>query len=140
MEKDLINFMEKLEYIGSKDVVKYEDEKGNLLLLPIAQLILSCEYIEAEETTFKAMLFENKADKNIEYNKIKVTKKKDKYEVTKKEKDKGIIVESETEVYQIWLVRNSLQMMKAFNDKDIALAYVNKYNDEILKEAKLIGE
>ena len=138
MEKDLINFMEKLEYIGSKDVVKYEDEKGNLLLLPIA--ILSCEYIEAEEPTFKAMLFENKADKKIEYNKIKVTKKKDKYEVTKKEKDKGIIVEVETEVYQIWLVRNSLQMMKAFNDKDIALAYVNKYNDEILKEAKLIGE
>ena len=36
-ENDPIKFNEKIEFIGSKDICQYKDEKGNIILLPISQ-------------------------------------------------------------------------------------------------------
>ena len=41
MERDLIKFNENIEKV-TKEIVKYEDEKGNLALFNIGQLMCGC--------------------------------------------------------------------------------------------------
>lgn len=140
MEKDLIKFIENIKDLGSKEIVQYEDEKGNLVLLPISQLFLSCEYVELEEAQLKIAVFNKQLDENLELEKATVTKKKDKYEITKREKDKGTIIDTEVEVSKVWFVKNGIQMSKAYNNKEEALKYVKEYNNKLMKIAKLIEE
>lgn len=140
MEKDLIKFIENIKDLGSKEIVQYEDEKGNLVLLPISQLFLSCEYVELEEAQLKIAVFNKQLDENLELKKATVTKKKDKYEITKREKDKGTIIDTEVEVSKVWFVKNGIQMSKAYNNKEKALKYVKEYNNKLMKIAKLIEE
>ena len=140
MEKDLIKFIENIKDLGSKEIVQYEDEKGNLVLLPISQLFLSCEYVELEEAQLKIAVFNKQLDENLELEKATVTKKKDKYEITKREKDKGTIIDTKVEVSKVWFVKNGIQMSKAYNNKEEALKYVKEYNNKLMKIAKLIEE
>ena len=65
MEKDLYKFYDMITFIGSKDVVTYEDEKGNLYTIPILQLILASEYAEYDDATLKTAIFENKIEIKI---------------------------------------------------------------------------
>lgn len=138
MEKELLKFYENIEFLGSKDVCKYEDKKGNLVILPISNLILNCEYVEIDEAQKKIAIYNGELDKDLELEKIKVTRKKDKFEKTKNEKDKGTIIDMEVEVSKVWFVRNGLRLSKAYNDKDKALAFVKETNEKIMVEAKLI--
>ena len=57
MEKDLVKFNEKIEFLNSKDICRYIDEKGNLIMLPLSQLFLSCEFLELEEPQLKIAIF-----------------------------------------------------------------------------------
>ena len=138
MEKDLYKFYEMITFIGSKDVVTYEDEKGNLYTIPILQLILASEYVEYDDAMLKTAIFENKIDKDTKFEKIKVKRLVDKSTITKKDKDKGTIVEKEVEVSQIWFIKNAMGLVKACNNKNEAIEYVKKMNAKLLKEAKLI--
>ena len=79
-------------------------------------------------------------NENLELKKATVTKKKDKYEITKREKDKGTIIDTEVEVSKVWFVKNGIQMSKAYNNKEEALKYVKEYNNKLMKIAKLIEE
>ena len=73
MEKDLILFNDKISKV-TKEIVKYEDEKGNLLLIPTGNLMCKVEYLELDEIGMKKALYENIVDKNETYNKIKVNR------------------------------------------------------------------
>ena len=136
MEKDLIKFNENITKI-SKDIAKYEDEKGNSMLIPIGQLFASSEYMELDEISYKKALFEKIIDKDTEYNKIKTTKVVDKATITGKKQDQGILVDNEVEVSQVWVVKNGIGITKAYDEKVRALQVVNELNNKYLEMAEL---
>ena len=136
MERDLIKFNERVSKL-TKEIAKYEDEKGNYILIPTGQLLFNVEYMELDEISYKKALFEMIIDKDVEYNKIIITKPIDKYTKTKNEKDKGTIIDAEVEVSQVWVVKNGLGLTKAFNVKKDALKLVEELNNKYLEMAEL---
>ena len=136
MERDLIKFNKNITKL-TKEIAKYEDEKGNYMLIPTGQLLCNVEYMELDEISYKKALFEMIIDKNVEYNKITITKPVDKYTKTKNEKDKGIIIDAEVEVSQVWIVKNDLGLTKAYNNKEKALFYVEEINNKYLEMAEV---
>ena len=136
MERDLIKFNKNITKL-TKEIAKYEDEKGNYMLIPTGQLLCNVEYMELDEISYKKALFEMIIDKNVEYNKITITKPVDKYTKTKNEKDKGTIIDAEVEVSQVWVVKNGLGLTKAFANKEEALSYVEKINNKYLEMAEV---
>ena len=136
MERDLIKFNERVSKL-TKEIAKYEDEKGNYMLIPTGQLLCNVEYMELDEISYKKALFEKIIDKDVEYNKITVTKPVDKYTKTKNEKDKGTIIDAKVEVSQVWVVKNGIGLTKAFNVKKDALKLVEELNNKYLEMAEL---
>lgn len=136
MERDLIKFNKNITKV-TKEITKYEDEKGNYMLIPTGQLLCNIEYMELDEISYKKALFEMIIDKDVEYNKITITKPVDKYTKTKNEKDKGTIIDAEVEVSQVWVVKNGLGLTKAYDEKIRALQVVNELNDKYLEMAEL---
>lgn len=136
MKRDLIKFNENITKV-TKEITKYEDNKGNYMLIPTGQLLCNVEYMELDEISYKKALFEMIIDKDVEYNKITVTKPVDKYTKTKNEKDKGTIIDAEVEVSQVWVVKNGLGLNKAYNSKEKALSYVEEINNKYLEMAEL---
>ena len=136
MERNLIKFNKNITKV-TKEIAKYEDEKGNYMLIPTGQLLCNVEYMELDEISYKKALFEMIIDKDVEYNKITITKPVDKYTKTKNEKDKGTIIDAEVEVSQVWVVKNGLGLNKAYNNKEKALFYVEEINNKYLEMAEL---
>lgn len=136
MERDLIKFNKNITKV-TKEITKYEDEKGNYMLIPTGQLLCNVEYMELDAISYKKALFEMIIDKDVEYNKITITKPVDKYTKTKNEKDKGTIIDAEVEVSQVWVVKNGLGLTKAYNNKEKALSYVEEINNKYLEMAEL---
>lgn len=138
MEKNLKKFYEKVENVGSKDIVAYQDEKGNYVLLPISQLFLSCEFVQLDEAQLKMAIFNGTVAKDMEFEKETITRAKDKSEVTNNKKDQGTVVESEVEVSNVWIVRNGLGLAESFNNQNEALKYVQEKNNYLMHLAELI--
>lgn len=136
MEKELIKFNKNITKIN-KDIAKYEDEKGNYYLIPIGQLMCTCEYKELDEVSYKNALFEKIIDKNIKYNKIKTTKVVDKSTITHNKKDQGTLIDKEVEVSIVWFVKNGIGLTKAFSNKEKALSYVEEINNKYLEMAEV---
>ena len=136
MERDLIKFNENIEKV-TKEIVKYEDEKGNVALINIGQLMCGCEYMELDEVSYKKALFEKIIEKDAKYNKIKAIKTVDKSTITHNKKNQGTLVDAEVEVSQVWVVKNGLGMTKAFNEKVKALQLVTELNNKYLEIAEL---
>ena len=136
MERDLIKFNENITKV-TKEIAKYEDEKGNYTLIPVAQLLCNIEYMELDEIMYKKALFEKIIEKDVEYNKIKATKVVDKSTITHNKKDQGTLVDNEVEVSQVWVVKNGLGLTKAYNRKEKALSYVEEINNKYLEMAEL---
>lgn len=136
MERDLIKFNENITKV-TKEIAKYEDEKGNYTLIPVAQLLCNIEYMELDEPMYKKALFEKIIDKDVEYNKIKTTKVVDKSTITHNKNDQGTLVDNEVEVSQVWVVKNGIGLTKAFSNKDEALSYVEEINNKYFEMAEL---
>lgn len=136
MERDLIKFNENITKV-TKEIAKYEDEKGNYTLIPVAQLLCNIEYMELDEIMYKKALFEKIIDKDLECNEIEITKVVDKSTITGNKKDQGIIVDSKVKAKQVWVVKNGLGLTKSFNNKDKALELVNELNNKYLEMAEL---
>lgn len=136
MERDLIKFNENIAKI-SKDICKYEDEKGNSMLIPTGQLFASSEYMELDEISYKKALFEKIIDKDLEYTEIKATKTIDKSTKTGNKKDQGTLIDSEVSVRQVWVVKNGVSLTKSFNNKHDALKLVDELNTKYFEIAEL---
>lgn len=133
MEKELVKFNENITFIdGMKDICEYNDENGNKFMLSVMQLLCNCEYTELEEPRLKMARFNNDIPNDMVLNKIKKTIKKDKFEVTKNQKDQGTIIDVDTEVSQVWFVRNTLKLSSAFNSKEEAIKYADEWNKNII--------
>ena len=136
MERDLIKFNKNITKV-TKEIAKYEDEKGNYTLIPVAQLLCNVEYMELDEVMYKKALFEKIIEKDVEYNKIKTTKVVDKSTITHNKKDQGTLVDNEVEVSQVWVVKNGIGLTKAYDEKVRALQVVNELNNKYLEMAEL---
>lgn len=136
MERDLIKFNENITKV-TKEIAKYEDEKGNYTLIPVAQLLCNIEYMELDEIMYKKALFEKIIEKDTKYNKIKTTKVVDKSTITHNKKDQKTLVDNEVEVSQVWVVKNGIGLTKSFDSKDKALQVVNELNNKYLEMAEL---
>lgn len=136
MERDLIKFNKNITKV-TKEIAKYEDNKGNYTLIPVAQLLCNIEYMELDEIMYKKALFEKIIEKDVEYNKIKTTKIVDKSTITHNKKDQGTLVDNKVEVSQVWVVKNGLGLTKSFDSKDKALELVNELNNTYLEMAEL---
>lgn len=139
MERDLIKFNENITKV-TKEIAKYEDNKGNYTLIPVAQLLCNIEYMELDEIMYKKALFEKIIEKDAEYNKIKTTKVVDKSTITHNKKDQGTLIDNEVEVSQVWVVKNGIGITKAYDEKVRALQVVNELNNKYLEMAELKGE
>lgn len=137
IEQDLIKFNENITKV-SKEIVKYQDEKGNIIYLAPTQLLCSVEYKEATKMEYEQLVFQKAIDKTLEYNRIDTTKVVDKSTVTHNKKDQGTLIDSQVKAYQIWIVKNALGISKSFNDKDTACKLVEELNNKYLKIAELI--
>ena len=136
MERDLIKFNENITKV-TKEIAKYEDNKGNYTLIPVAQLLCNIEYMELDEIMYKKALFEKIIEKGVEYNKIKATKVVDKSTITHNKKDQGTLVDNEVEVSQVWVIKNGIGLTKAYDEKVRALQVVNELNNKYLEMAEL---
>lgn len=135
MEKDLIKFNDNVT-LGNKEISKYEDEKGNVLIIPTAQLICNCSYMELDEKEYKIALFNKQIDK-LEYETTTITRPFNKYDRTKKEEDMFTLEEQEVEVKKVWVVGNGLKVLKSYTTKDEALKYVEKTNNQIFNTLEI---
>lgn len=135
MERDLIKFNENITKIN-KDIAKYQDERGNVALLNIGQLMCGCEYMELDEPMYKKALFEKIITKDV-YSVTKVLKTVDKATITHNKKDQGTLVDKEVEVSMVWVVKNGLGLTKSFNSMDKALELVDELNTKYLEMAEI---
>jgi hypothetical protein len=133
MEKDIINFMDKIEIIN-KDLSRYVDEeKGIIFSLNTIQLLPRLDYMELDKTQFETQKFEGKINK-LEYNIIEVDKPTSKYAITKKDEDKFTIVNQKVAVRQVWNVINALGIYKSFTTKEEALKVYKVLYERVSKE------
>lgn len=129
---ELRKFNENVKPIENK-LARYEDEEGNILILPISGLICKCEYVKVDEANRVQMEFNKDIPKDMKLNKITVTTQVFKNTITGNKRDKNTIVDQDVEVYEMWRVTNALGMKKVFNNKDEAIAYCNEINDKYLE-------
>ena len=137
MEKELNKFYDNITFIN-KELAKYEDEKGNIQLIPIGQLLCTLTYNELDSKQYETAIFGNIIDKDLEYEKGTIIKAVNKYEITKNKNDRNVIVDKEVEIYKVWILQNNLQVMKSYNNLKEAKAKLEEINNKILKQAELI--
>lgn len=143
MEKDLLKFNEKLDVKREGQVVSYGDDKGNYFIVAlapkyqhIAQLLLNCEYIEADEIQMKTLLYNGDIEKGIEFDTATVSRPVSKYEITKKESDKATIVDRDVKVSKVWVVKNGFKLTKSFNKMADAIECCKNENDKLFDIVK----
>lgn len=129
---ELRKFNENVKPIENK-LARYEDEEGNILILPISGLICKCEYVKVDEANRVQMEFNKDIPKDMKLNKITVTTQVFKNTITGNKRDKNTIVDQEVEVYELWRVTNALGMKEVFDNKDEAIAYCNEINGKYLE-------
>lgn len=136
MEKDLIKFYDNLTFIN-KDLAQYEDEKGNLQIIPNSQLITNVSYEELTKEELKVARFKMVIGKEEEFEVIDGIRQVPKDTITKKEEDKFTIVDTKVKVSRVWFVTNGLKLVKAFNNKEEAVKTAKEINEKILKIAEV---
>ncbi len=130
MKKDINKFLNNLKKID-KDIVKYEDEEGNVIYAPLNALYASCTYLELNKTQYEQMVFQQTI-KDDDYNIIEIKTQVSKSEITKKEEDKFTLVDSTAKVRQVWIVANQLQFSGSYKTKEEALKIVKDIEEYIL--------
>ena len=129
---ELRKFNENVKPIENK-LARYEDEEGNILILPISGLICKCEYVKVDEANRVQMEFNKEIPKHMKLNKITVTTQVFKNTITGNKRDKNTIVDQEVEVYELWRVTNGLGMKEIFDNKEEAVTYCNEINDKYME-------
>ena len=135
MEIDLIKFNENITK-ENNELAKYEAEKGNIFIIPIQSLFASCEYKELTKKEYEQMIFNRIIPKELELEEIDTIKPRLKYEITKKEEDKGVIIDAKIKAKKVWIVKNGLNLTKAYNNKEEAVKLTNELNNKYLEMIK----
>ena len=129
---DLKKFNETVETLENK-LARYEDEEGNILILPVSGLICKCEHLKVDESNKVQMEFNKEIPKGLELNKVTVTTQVFKNTITGNKRDRNTIVDQEVEVYELWRVTNGLGMKLVFNNQEEAVNYCNDINNKYIE-------
>ena len=136
MEKDLIKFYDNLTFIN-KDLAQYEDEKGNLQIIPNSQLVTNVSYEELSKEELEKAKFQMLVGKEQKFEIIDGIKQVPKNTITHKDTDKFTIVDTKVKVSRVWFVVNGLKLVKAFDNKEEAVKTAKEINEKILKVAEV---
>lgn len=137
MEKDLIKFYDYIAKIN-KELVEYEDDKGNSYIIPIGQVLCNCTYNELDKNEYTMAVYNKMVDDRLKYEETKIKRAVSKQEVTKDPADKYTLTEKEVVVKKVWVVQNGLKICKSFTNKEEAMKVLHKINTDILKIAEII--
>ena len=137
MEKDLVKFYENLKKIN-KDMVEYEDEKGNSYIIPVGQLICNCSYNELDKNEYTIAVYNKLVDDSLDYEEAKVKRAVSKQEVTKDPADKYTWTEKEVIVKKVWIVQNALKISKSFTNKEEAMKLLHEINKKMFEIAEVL--
>lgn len=129
---DLKKFNDTVETLENK-LARYEDEEGNILILPVSGLICKCEHLKVDESNKVQMEFNKEIPKGLELKKVNVTTQVFKNTITGNKRDRNTIVDQEVEVYELWRVTNALGMKLVFNNKEEAVNYCNDINNKYIE-------
>lgn len=133
-QESLSEFTERVKLLN-KDMGEYfNEETGCRFMIPSSYLWARCDYLELTNDELKKAKFNQEIDnKDLKYNFIETTRPAPKYETTKREEDKYVIIDAKVKANQVWLVSNGLKYKETFNNKEEALELTNKINDELKK-------
>lgn len=131
-QESLKEFMKRVKII-SKEIAEYENEEtGSYFMIPSSYLWCRVDYLELTNDEMKKAIFNQEIDKtNLKFNYIETTRPAPKYETTKREEDKYIIIDAKVKANQVWLVSNGLKYKQTFNNKEDALKLANEVNEEL---------
>lgn len=131
-QESLKEFMKRVKII-SKEIAEYENEKtGSYFMIPSSYLWCRVDYLELTNDEMKKAIFNQEIDKtNLKFNYIETTRPAPKYETTKREEDKYIIIDAKVKANQVWLVSNGLKYKQTFNNKEDALKLANEVNEKL---------
>lgn len=132
MKENLTKFMNKIT-LEKKNLANYKNsEEGIAYTVPIGHLIPRLDYYKLTDEELNRMYFDQKVEKGIDFNKITVKRPYLKYNDTKKEEDKNVIIDKAFEVNQVWNVSNSLGIFNTFNNKETAIKYYEELRKKIV--------
>lgn len=134
VNEDLKTFMDHLNIIN-KDISEYvNEEKGVRYIVPNSYVFTRCDYLELTNEEVKKEKFnQNINNEDIKFNYIESTRPAPKYETTKREEDKFVIVDAKIKVNQVWVVSNGLKFKNTFNNKEDAIKLTNSINEKLLR-------
>lgn len=139
MNKDLVEFNKFItELKGNKQIMRYEDEEGNYLLIPISNLFCSVEYLELDKAEYDKAAFNKIIDKSLNYKTGLSKRIVDKSQMTGNKKDQGTLIDKTVNVKMVWVAKNGLGCKSSFTNKEDALKVAKELNDTYLKIAELI--
>jgi hypothetical protein len=132
-KENLEEYMNKINFEIGHNLAEYTDlEKGIIYPVTLPHLIPNLDYIEATDDELKRLEFDLKIEKGMTFTKTKITRPYPKYEDTKKEEDKNILIDKEYDVNQIWNVTNALNLSRTFNNKKDAIEFYLKTRENIV--------
>jgi hypothetical protein len=132
-KENLEEYMNKINFEIGHNLAEYTDlEKGIIYPVTLPHLMPNLDYIEATDDELKRLEFDLKIEKGMTFTKTKITRPYPKYEDTKKEEDKNIIIDKEYEVNQIWNVTNALNFVKTFNNRENAIEFYEDIKNTII--------
>lgn len=131
--ENLENYMKKIHFDYKKNLAEYiDDEIGTRYTVTLGHLIPSLERITATKEELNQLLFDMKIEKGMDFNIIIEERPVPKYNETKKEEDKNVIIDKKTEVYELWNVVNSLNIFKTFNNKEKAIEFYKDIRKKVV--------
>jgi hypothetical protein len=134
VNEDLKSFMSNITVLDKERSEYFNKETGTKYIVPNSYLYARCDYLELTNDELKKERFAQNINKEPkEFNQIESTRPVPKYETTKREEDKYIIIDGKVKVNQIWRVTNGMQFKQTFNNKDEALKLLDEINEPLKK-------
>lgn len=131
--ENLTEYMKKV-HITNKDISEYvNDENGVRYIIPTGHLLAKVDYYEFTEKELETAKYKLLIDKHINYKTAISTRPVLKNELTGKEKDKNIIIDSTVKVYQVWNVSNGLNIKQSFDNKQDAIKLYEDIKKKVVK-------
>lgn len=134
INEDLRTFMSNVTIINKDISEYYNKEKGTKYVIPNSYLYARCDYMELTNEEVKRERFNQNINKEPkEFNVIESTRPVSKYETTKREEDKYVIIDGKIKVNQLWVVANGMKFKQTFNNKEEAIKFLDSINEPLIK-------
>lgn len=136
MTTDLVEYYKNITYVN-KDVAIYEDEEGNYFNCNPAGLLVGVQYNKLSQKKYEQAVFNQVVPKDLICKVVDVEEIVPKSEITKNPKDQNTLVPKMVKGREFWIVTNSMQIRKAFANKESALKLAKEINKKIFEVCEI---